>query len=233
MLTLRIADPQRFAYQVATGDADALVHAAAQDAVRRTIRGIDSLAALDLGAAEADDAPRDHRRRAGPVRHRRPAVSPSPASRCRSAITASLEARRLAAVRLAEAADRFALEERRIADQARLVAQEAEASRAGVEREADAEAVRLARLEERLTANPAAARYDLELARIRVAEQLAGNARAVVSLGAQNLMGGLLAPDPWAVPVATDGVSGAGAPAAAPEPAPAKAAARSRSTPST
>ena len=162
-----------------------------------------------------------------------------------SAITASLEARRLSAVRLAEAADRYALEERRIADHARLVAQEAEASRAGVEREADAEALRLARMEERLAANPAAARYDLELARIRVAEQLAGNSRAVVSMGAQNLMGGLLGPDPAAAPVITDGATPAAAtpagptaaatPAAAPPNAPGPTAggsARTRSTPS-
>ena len=244
MLTLRIAEPQRFAYQVATGDADALVHAAAQDAVRRTIRGIDSLDALDLGAREATTLRETIDGGLARYGIAVPGVAFTRVS-LPGAITASLEARRLSAVRLAEAADRYALEERRIADHARLVAQEAEASRAGVEREADAEALRLARMEERLAANPAAARYDLELARIRVAEQLAGNSRAVVSMGAQNLMGGLLGPDPAAAPVITDGATPAAAtpagptaaatPAAAPPNAPGPTAggsARTRSTPS-
>jgi regulator of protease activity HflC (stomatin/prohibitin superfamily) len=191
MLTLHVADPTRFAWAVATGDADALVHAAAQDAVRSLVRGTDSLAALDFGPAQASalratiDAALDgYGIAVRGVAFTRVTLP--------QAITASLEARRLAAVRLAEAADAFALDQRRIGDQASLVAQEAEARRAAVEHEATAEALRLARLEERLAANPAAARYDLELARIRVAERLAGNARAVVSLGGPDLVGGLL-----------------------------------------
>ena len=61
-----------------------------------------------------------------------------------------------------------------------------------MEHEAAAEALRLAMLEERIGANPNAARYDLEISRIRVAQQLAGNSRAVVSLGATDLMSSLL-----------------------------------------
>jgi regulator of protease activity HflC (stomatin/prohibitin superfamily) len=191
MLTLTIADPSRFAYQVATGDADALVHAAAQDAVRATLRGIEALAALDLGAAEAASLRETLDAELGRYGLAVHAVSftrvtlPEP-------FTQSLEARRLAAVQLAEAADAFALEQRRIADRGALVAKEAEARLLAVDHEAAAEARRLARLEERLVANPAAARYDLELARIRVAEQLAGNSRAVVSMGAGDLVTSLL-----------------------------------------
>ena len=64
------------------------------------------------------------------------------------------------------------------------VAQEAAARRTAVEHEAQAEALRLAKLEERIAASPNAARYDLELARLRVAGQLAGNTRAIVTLDA-------------------------------------------------
>ena len=63
--------------------------------------------------------------------------------------------------------------------------------------------MRLAKLDERLGANPTAARYDLEMARLRVAQQLAGNTRAVVSLGGNDLVSNLLLaqqarpPRPW------------------------------------
>ena len=75
------------------------------------------------------------------------------------------------------------LEQRRVGDRASLIAQEQEARKAAIEIEAAAEAMRLEKLEERLSAYPTAARYDLEMARLRVAQQLAGNTRAVVSLG--------------------------------------------------
>ncbi len=109
-----------------------------------------------------------------------------------TALTDSLEARRLASLQLAEQAETSLLDKRRLADHAALISQEAASRRSAVEYEAAAEALRLAMLEERIGANPNAARYDLELSRIRVAEQLAGNSRAVVSLGATDLMSSLL-----------------------------------------
>ena len=84
------------------------------------------------------------------------------------------------------------LEQRRVGDRASLIAQEQEASKAAIEIEAAAEAMRLEKLEERLSAYPTAARYDLEMARLRVAQQLAGNTRAVVSLGGNDLVSNLL-----------------------------------------
>ena len=84
------------------------------------------------------------------------------------------------------------LEQRRVGDRASLIAQEQEASKAAIEIEAAAEAMRLGKLEERLSAYPTAARYDLEMARLRVAQQLAGNTRAVVSLGGNDLVSNLL-----------------------------------------
>jgi regulator of protease activity HflC (stomatin/prohibitin superfamily) len=192
MLTLKVTDPTVFAYQVATGDADALVHAATQDAVRSTLRGIESLATLDLGpedAAAIRSAIDGTLARYGITVH---ALSFTRVT-LPEAFTASLEARRLAAVHLAEAAQEFALEQRRLADRVALVEQEAEARRVSVELDAMAEALRLAKLEERITANPAAARYDLELARLRVAERLAGNSRAIVSMGAGDLVPEILA----------------------------------------
>lgn len=187
MLTLRISDPPAFAYQIATGDADALVHAATQDAVRSTLRGIEAMAALDLGSEQAtalratiDEALAQFGITVRAVSFTRVTLP--------AAFTASLEARRLAVVQLAEAADAFTLEQRRLSDRAALITQEAEQRRLAVEKEAAAEALRFARLEERIAANPKAAAYDLDVSRIRIAERLAGNNRAVVSMTGPDLI---------------------------------------------
>ena len=209
MLSLQVSDPVRFAYSVSTGDSDQLVHAATQDAVRTLVRGIEAMNALDLGADQAAtlreviDAKLDayglDARNVSFTRVTLPV-----------AFTSSLEARRLSVVQLAEQSEAYALERRRLADHASLVNQEAEARRSAVEHEAAAEALRLAKMEERLAANPHAAQYDMEMSRIKVAQQLAGNSRAVVSLGATDLMSSLLvareAADAGAVPAAAPDV---------------------------
>jgi regulator of protease activity HflC (stomatin/prohibitin superfamily) len=191
MLSLQVADPVKFAYSVSTGDSDQLVHAAAQDAVRTMVRGIEALNALDLGADQAailreviDAKLGAYGLDARSVSFTRVTLPP--------AFTASLEARRLSVVQLAEQSEAYTLEKRRLADHASLVNQEAEARRSAVEHEAAAEALRLEKLEERLAANPHAAQYDMEMSRVRIAQQLAGNSRAVVSLGATDLMSSLL-----------------------------------------
>jgi regulator of protease activity HflC (stomatin/prohibitin superfamily) len=191
MLTLKVADPVKFAYAISTGDADQLIHAAAQDAARRLARSVEAMNALDL----ADDQAAQVRAAIGAkldaygidVRNVAFTRVTLPTQ-----FTASLEARRLAVVQLAEQSDSYELEKRRLADHASLVAQEADSRRAAVELDAVAEDLRLSKLEERLLASPQAARYDLEQARIRVAHELAGNSRAVVSLGAGDLLNGLL-----------------------------------------
>jgi hypothetical protein len=141
------------------------------------------------------------------------------------AITASLEARRLATIQLSEEKENFALEERRLNDRANLIALEQESRRKALELESLAEALRFQKMEERLTAYPTAARYDLEAQRLKVAQQLAGNSRAVVSLGGNDLVSGLLTaqqagslgatvpvaapPDPVEEPTADDGADAA------------------------
>ncbi len=211
LLTLGIADPAKLVYSITPSDLDQLTQASTQDAVRTLVRGVDALAALDLGSAEADRlrATIDAKLEAYGVDVRGAAFTrvtlPAP-------LTASLEARRLAAVQLAEEDEIHALAQRRLADRTSLLAQEAEARRAAVEHEAAAEAVRLQRLEERLAASPHAARYDLEMERIRVAQALATNTRAVVSFGGGDLVQDLLVGGT----ASTDGSTVPPAPAAAP-----------------
>jgi regulator of protease activity HflC (stomatin/prohibitin superfamily) len=211
LLTLKISDPVRFAYSITPGDADQFVQASCQDAVRMLVRGIEAMSLLDLGAAEADTLRSvvDPKLDAYGIDIMGVAVTRVTLP---TALTDSLEARRLASLQLAEQTDTFALSRRRLADQTSLVAQEAESRRAAVEWEAAAEALRLAKLEERIAANPNAARYDLEAARLRVAQQLAGNSRAVVSLGGGDLFANMLLtreaePSPAASPAGGTGDS--------------------------
>ena len=192
LLTLGIEDHAKLVYNITTGDLDQLLHATAQDAVRALVRETDALDALDLG----DDA----------AERLRTAIDAKLATYgvvCRhvtftrielpAAITASLEARRLANVQLAEEQESHTLNLRRLADRAMLVANEQEARQRAVELEAAAEAKRLESLEQRLVKYPKAAAYDLETGRLRVAQQLAGNSRAVVSMGGGDLVSSLLA----------------------------------------
>ena len=161
LLTLRIADPVKFAYSITPGDADQFVQAACQDAVRTLVRGIEAMSALDLNSTQSDSL-----RQVIDPKLDRFGIDVSDVAFTRvtlpAALTDSLEARRLASLQLAEQAETYALDKRRLADQAALVSQEAESRRSAVEYEAAAEALRLAKLEERIGANPNAARYDLE-----------------------------------------------------------------------
>ena len=184
VLTLGIGDPVKLVYSITSGDLDEFIHATCQDGVRTLVRGIEALSALDLGAKQAAilQATIDEKLAAYGVSVRAVAFT---RVMLPEALTASLEARRLAVIQLAEEHENFVLEQRRVGDRASLIAQEQEARKEAIEIEAGAEALRLAKLEERLGSYPTAARYDLEMARLRVAQQLAGNTRAVVSLGRQ------------------------------------------------
>lgn len=191
LLTLGISDHAKLVYNITTGDLDQLLHAIAQDAVRTMVRETPALEALDLGEAAAERL-----RTAIDTRLDAYGVVVKGVTFTRielpGPITASLEARRLANVQLAEEDESHSLNLRRLADRATLIAQEQESRQRAVELEAAAEAIRLEALEQRLTKFPQAAAYDLEIGRLRVAQQLAGNSRAVVNLGGSELVSGLL-----------------------------------------
>jgi regulator of protease activity HflC (stomatin/prohibitin superfamily) len=191
LLTLGIEDHAKFVYNITTGDLDQLLHATAQDAVRALVRETAALDALDIGVTAAE-------RLRGAIDARLATYGVV----CRAAtftrialpasIASSLEARRLANVQLAEEAESHTLNLKRLSDRATLVAQEQESRQRAVELEAAAEAMRFTALESRLTKFPKAAAYDLETGRLRVAQQLAGNSRAVINVGGGDLVAGLL-----------------------------------------
>jgi regulator of protease activity HflC (stomatin/prohibitin superfamily) len=182
LVTMRITDPHLFVYDISVSDFDQFAQAATQDAVRGLVRQTAALDTLDLGPDQAATLMAALTIQTGAF-----GVEIKNAAFTRVALpadlTASLEAQRLAAVQLAEEAERFTLNQRQQANRAALEAQDEEQRRASVEQEASVEDLRLKRLEARIKANPEAARYDLELQRIRVAEKLAGNTRAVVGFG--------------------------------------------------
>jgi hypothetical protein len=96
---------------------------------------------------------------------------------------ASLEARRLAEVQQAEQAELHILKRRRQADRIDLKRHAIEEQRKLIELEAGNEELRLERLQARIAAYPEAARWDVDSQRLDVARALAGNERALLSVG--------------------------------------------------
>lgn len=210
LLTLGVGDPVKLVYSITTGDLDQFIHATCQDAMRTLARGIEALGALDLGREQADLLRGAIDEKLAPYGAEARAVAFTRVM-LPEALTASLEARRLATIRLAEEKENYALEHRRMSDRATLLSQEQEQRQSAIEFESIAEDLRLSKLDARLAAYPRAAAYDLELGRLRVAQQVAGNSRAVVSLGGGDLVTNLLAarevepaggPEPAGPPVA-------------------------------
>jgi regulator of protease activity HflC (stomatin/prohibitin superfamily) len=182
LVTFRIVDPARFVYQISIGDFDQFAQAAIQDTVRGLVRNMASLDTLDLGEGEATKLKAALGKLTGPFGVEVAAATFTsvvlPAE-----MSASLEAQRLASMQLAEQASQYALEEKRLTNQAALESLEELGRQGSVEHEATVEELRLRFMEDRLAAHPNAARYDLELQRLKVAKALARNTRAVVGLG--------------------------------------------------
>ena len=182
LLTFTITAPERFVFAISAPDFDQVCRASALDAVRTLVRSKRSDEILDLSTTDTDAL----RTAIGA------ALEPYGVEVQRVVIVgvqpplefmASLESRRLAAVRLDEQTEQHALEERLLADRESLTRQRVALQRERIELEAANEALRLEHLESRLAAFPNAARHDVEEQRIEVARSLAGNTRAMVQVG--------------------------------------------------
>jgi regulator of protease activity HflC (stomatin/prohibitin superfamily) len=182
LLTFTIAQPEKFVFEIAAPDFDQVCQAAAFEAIREMVRTKAADEMLDLGGEDYARlrsvigealAPYGIEVRRVVVTHVEPPAE----------FMDSRESRRLAAVRRDEQTEQLALEERLQADRDALERQRIAARREQIDLEAANEALRLERLEERLTAYPAASRQDVLDRRIAVASQLAGNTRAMVQVG--------------------------------------------------
>jgi len=183
LVTFRVVDPARFVYQISIGDYDQFAQAAIQDTVRGLVRNMASLDTLDLGPDQATKLKAALGKLTGPFGVEVAAATFTSIT-LPAEMSASLEAQRLAIMQLAEQTQQFALEQKKLQDKAALESQEEAEKKGSVEHEATVEELRLRHMEDRLAAHPNAARYDLELQRLKVARALAKNTRAVVGLGA-------------------------------------------------
>lgn len=182
LLTFGIVRPEQFVYAISAPDFDQVCQAAGQDALRMLIRGTSAEHVLDLAGSESAQLAEATGAalaaygvevvRVVILRIRPP-----------DEFMRSMEGRRIAVVQREEEGERHALEQRRQADRESLERQRVEAQRALIELEAANEALRLERLQERISAYPDAARFDLEAARLDVARALAGNTRAMLQVG--------------------------------------------------
>ena len=197
LVTFRIEDPARFVFETTAPDFDAVCQGASQTAIRLAVRGIESDRILDLAAKGSDEL----RASIGEplaaygidvTRVLIVRIDP-PAD-----FLAIRESRRLAVLQTAEQKERYGLDSRIQSDRQALAKEEARArlaraleeteleaqvKRREAELEAERESFRLARLQERLAAYPAAARWDWASEKLEVARALAGNSRAMIQLG--------------------------------------------------
>jgi len=199
-ITFMVTDPYRFVYGISASGFDQVFQAACQDALRSMVRLVTSDQVNDLarqetaGLREALSA--DVEQYGVTITKINITDARPPADFLRSQ-----EARQLAVLQRAEQSEQQALAQRRQADQEALArqqvvarverereelqvqVQQAEARRRIAELDAEAEMVRLSKVEESLRNNPLAANREIQLAQLDVARALAGNTRAVLQVG--------------------------------------------------
>ena len=199
-ITFMVTDPYRFVYGISASGFDQVFQAACQDALRSMVRLVSSDQVNDLarqetaGLREALGA--DVEQYGVTITKINITDARPPADFLRSQ-----EARQLAVLQRAEQSEQQALAQRRQADQEALArqqvvarverereelqvqVQQAEARRRIAELDAEAEMVRLSKVEESLRNNPLAANREIQLAQLDVARALAGNTRAVLQVG--------------------------------------------------
>jgi len=199
LLTFTITVPEKFVFAISAPDFDQVCLASCLESARAMVRSKTAEELLDLSDADYN-APRENVGAAlapyGVVIQRWLVTSVRPPVD----FMATREARRILASRRAEQAERYALDQQLQHDSDEL------------------EAVRLQRLQERLTAYPAAARQDVLDRRIAVAKELAGNTRAMVQVGPGGDVADALILDSLASD--NGATSDAAAPVARPQPRP-------------
>lgn len=172
LITFSISDPYRFVYRISASDFDQVFQAACQNALRAMVRQVNSDEANNL-ARQDTTALREVLNKASEpygvqvmgihIIYVQPPTE----------FVRSQEARQLAVVQQAE---QQVLALQRQADQQRLTRQRVIA-------EAEAEDLRLAKLQERLRNYPQAAQWEWEGEQLEVARGLASNTHAVVQVG--------------------------------------------------
>lgn len=199
-ITFMVTDPYKFVYSISADGFDQVFQASCQDSLRSMVRMVTSDQVNDLAHQETaglrESLSADVERYGITITKVNITEARPPTDFLRSQ-----EARQLAVLQRAEQLEQQALAQRRQADQEALArqqvvarverereelqvqVQQAEARRRIAELDAEAEAVRLGRVEEGLRNNPLAAQRELQMAQFEVARALAANSRAVLQVG--------------------------------------------------
>lgn len=198
-ITFMVTDPYRFVYGISADGFDQVFQAACQDALRSMVRLVGSDQVNDLARQETaglrEALGTDVEQYGVTITKINITDARPPAEFLRSQ-----EARQLAVLQRAEQSEQQALAQRRQADQEALArqqvvarverereelqvqVQQAEARRRIAELDAEAEMVRLTKVEESLRNNPLAAQREIQLAQLDVGRALAANTRAVLQV---------------------------------------------------
>ncbi len=183
LFTFSINDPYHFVYSISAFDFDQVFQASCQDALRTMIRQINAVQVADLkkqDMSELIEILNEELESYGITISKISITFAQPPTD----FMQSQEARQLAVFIQDEQREQQNLAELRLKFEHTLAQQRVIA-------EADNEALRMTRLEERLETNPLAAKYQIEMARLEVARALAGNTRALLQIGDPNDMVGL------------------------------------------
>ncbi len=225
LFTFKIEDPGKFVYNTTAPDFDAVCLGSAQATVREIARAVSSHTILDMVGRESDTI---REALTSALEHYGVRVTKVLVVRVDppGGFLATREARRLAMIRASQQEEEAGLDRRVQSDRDALARQEAQARferakeqaeleaairRREVELDADIEALRLEKLQERLARFPEAARWDWAGERLKVARELAGNSRAMLNIGGTGdvaevlAAGAFLEPD---APGAADASSG-------------------------
>ncbi len=200
LLTFQIADPYKFVYNISADDFDQVFQAACQDGLRKKLRKIKSDVISDLGDPDMGELLEELGENISPygVEITKLSITYSQPPADFMHIKESLklvklqqseqEEKQLLALRQLD--DLEALEQRKVIasverrrEELKSRSQRSEARKEVVKLEADAEELRLKKLEERLERYPKATAFELELKRLEVARALAGNTRALLQVG--------------------------------------------------
>jgi regulator of protease activity HflC (stomatin/prohibitin superfamily) len=200
LLTFQITDPYHFVYNISADDFDQVFQAACQDALRKMLRKIRSDEITDVGEENMVELLEELGQGITPYGVEITKVSITYAQPPPEFIQLK-ESLKLVKLQQAEQEEKQTLALRQQADAEVLARQQVIASverkreelkarsqRSGAQREivkleAEAEDLRLQKLEERLKNYPNAAEYEMELKRLDIARALAGNTRAMLQVG--------------------------------------------------
>lgn len=200
LLTFQITDPYHFVYSISADDFDQVFQAACQDALRKMMRKIRSDDITDLDDENMVELLEELGQGISPYGVEITKVSityaqPPPAfiqlkESLKLVKLQQDEQKEKQTLALRQQADAEALARQQVIaiverkrEELKARYQRSEARREVVKLEADAEEIRLKKLEERLKKYPRATEYELELKRLEIARALAGNTRAMLQLG--------------------------------------------------